>query len=188
MTCPKLHIPWPRWAIGDKPNAEQEHENYLALERWADGILKCIPAPGSSRIYCTNEVVGLTFNSGNSYEDSGDGAGITFTLTERSTFAVHLSVNAEGASAAQFYLDATIRLGSAYSQTASANSTQRFASASTHLSESVNVAGTRDAGTYTVYPSLFGETSASTMDVSATCTLTVIIGSDTADDCFMSPS
>lgn len=44
MTCPKLKIPWPRWAIGDKPNAEQEHENYLALERWADGILKCIPS------------------------------------------------------------------------------------------------------------------------------------------------
>lgn len=48
MTCPKLKIPWPRWAIGNKPNAEQEHENYLALERWADGILKCIPASGGT--------------------------------------------------------------------------------------------------------------------------------------------
>lgn len=50
MTCPKLKIPWPRWAIGDKPNPEQEHENYQALERWADGILKCIPA-GATEVW-----------------------------------------------------------------------------------------------------------------------------------------
>lgn len=187
MSCPKLKIPWPRWGSETPPNADHEHENYLAIERWASELLKCIPS-GGAKPYCKTDTITLTLNSGGSYEDAGDGTGITFTLTERSTFAVHLSVNAEGASSAQFYIDATLALGAARSKTASANSVQRFASASTHLSQSVNCAGTRDAGTYTVYPTLFAESSASTMTVTAICTMTVIVGANTEDDCFVSAS
>ena len=62
MSCPKLKIPWPRVIGENPPNVDHDQENWKSVERWADGILKCIPADASHpwciawREACTQDV------------------------------------------------------------------------------------------------------------------------------------
>lgn len=187
MSCPKLKIPWPRVLGETDPSVDHDQENWKAVERWSDGILKCIPASGA-QVYCSTNNVELVLDGAGTYIDSGTGAGITFTLTSPATFAIHLSINAAGDSASPFYIDGRAYLSTAYTATASANSVQRPGASTTQASSSVNSAATRDAGTYTVYPSVSAGSASNAMTIQATCSLTVIIGEDTGDDCLSSPS
>lgn len=54
MTCPdKLHIPYKKWALGGGvANGQQEDQNLLAIERWANR-LPC--SEGTPRAWCDSD-------------------------------------------------------------------------------------------------------------------------------------
>jgi len=93
MSCPKLKIPWPRVIGEPTPSVDHDQENWKSVERWADGILKCIPTVGDPEgiwvVGFGNDGVDLTATTGtpnttyaatypNQYWENG---GYTYTST-----------------------------------------------------------------------------------------------------------
>lgn len=182
MTCPKLRIPWPRWASESTPNPEHEHENYQALERWASGILKCIPPGGGSALpYCDRDSITITLASGSGGNDED---AIEIVLTTESTIAVALTV---GCTHDQPHiLSGRVNVGSDYAPTPIAAAAEYdgnyYSTTTTHS------AITLPAGTHMFNVSAQVVDGVTNGDVAVNFFLTAIVGANTEDFCFIHPS
>lgn len=130
---------------------------------------------GSAAVYCSIDDVTVDTTGGGGFDDSG--SGITFTLTETSTFCLNQSFTALNSVpdvwTGGFELDGI------------SPTTPYFVmgetGASAHLCGSLTTAMTRTAGTYTIKP--FIQTSTTGSFYNWRFMQTIIVGSDTSDDC-----